>query len=192
MKGFIQCSKGHFFNDDLTDCPYCPNMDDDKRDETYEEEVEKEIKRLKNRRVIKTARDLDSINEAAKNGYRPLIKEVKKDPSISSKYTVWQNIVTGHAAVIGDYRGLRIKEDDWEEVIGWTTYYPHNFKSPYAAYLVPPDIVIGERVFIKDLIEDYIGEQWNQGDKWRLESCEAIWNGSEFEILYSRPSEIIG
>jgi pSer/pThr/pTyr-binding forkhead associated (FHA) protein len=24
MKGFTQCTKGHFFNDDLTNCPYCP------------------------------------------------------------------------------------------------------------------------------------------------------------------------
>ena len=24
MKGFKQCKQGHFFNDDLSDCPYCP------------------------------------------------------------------------------------------------------------------------------------------------------------------------
>ena len=24
MKGFTQCEKGHFFNDNLSECPYCP------------------------------------------------------------------------------------------------------------------------------------------------------------------------
>jgi hypothetical protein len=32
------------------------------------------------------------------------------------------------------------------------------------------------------LIEDYFGESWNQGDAERLESCEAIWNGTDLEI----------
>lgn len=153
--------------------------------------TKKENKRLKNRRVIKTARDLDSINEAAKNGYNPLIKEVKKNPNISSKYTVWQNKETREMQVFGDVR-MSVDEDCWEEVIGWTYYYPYNFKTPFAAYLIPPDILIGERVLIEDLIEDYIGQSLNQGTNYRLESCEAIWNGSEFQILYSGPQEIIG
>ena len=58
--------------------------------------------------------------------------------------------------------------------------------SPFAAYLIPKDIVIGERVFVKDLIEDFVGKSWNQGDTYRLESCEAIWNGIDLEIQYER------
>ena len=41
-------------------------------------------------------------------------------------------------------------------------------------------------VFVEDLIEDYIGASWNQGDTYRLESCEAIWNGKNLEILYDQ------
>jgi len=44
-----------------------------------------------------------------------------------------------------------------EKVIDWTYYYPHNFTSPFAAYLgFTQNIKIGERVFIENLIEDYV------------------------------------
>ena len=149
-------------------------------------------------RVIKTARDKNSINRAAKNGLKPLIKRVEPSDKIRSKYSVVQNKKTGEIEIVGDYRGGIHSDNNGEfiTVIDWTFYYPHSFKSPFAAYLIPKDIVIGERVFIEDLIEDYIGARWNQGDTYRLESCEAIWNGTDLEIQYDDPSanrlEIIG
>lgn len=147
--------------------------------------------------VIKTARDKNSINEAAKIGFRPLIKKVVQSNKIRTKYSVIQHKVTGEIEVIGDYRA-RLRSDDndkFETIIDWTFHYPYKFKSPFAAYLIPNDIKVGERVFIEDLIEDYVGVQWNQGDTYRLESCEAIWNGSELEIQYDpqvNSSNIIG
>jgi len=149
-------------------------------------------------RVIKTARDKNSINRAAKNGLKPLIKRVEPSDKIRSKYSIVQNKKTGEIEIVGDYRGGIHSDNNGEfiTVIDWTFYYPHSFKSPFAAYLIPKDIVIGERVFIEDLIEDYIGARWNQGDTYRLESCEAIWNGTDLEIQYDDPSanrlEIIG
>ena len=148
-------------------------------------------------RVIKTARDKESINQAAKNGYRPLIKKIEPSDKIRSKYSVIQNKQTGEIEIIGDYRmGVRMnKEIPFETVIDWTYYYPHTFNSPFAAYLIPKDIKTGERVFIEDLIEDYIGAKWNQGDTYRLESCEAIWNGTDLEIQYdpkANRSDFIG
>ena len=148
-------------------------------------------------RVIKTARDKESINQAAKNGYRPLIKKIEPSDKIRSKYSVIQNKQTGEIEIIGDYRmGVRMnKEIPFETVIDWTYYYPHTFNSPFAAYLIPKDIKTGERVFIEDLIEDYIGARWNQGDTYRLESCEAIWNGTDLEIQYdpkANRSDFIG
>ncbi|KAF0128496.1 MAG: hypothetical protein FD155_3238 [Bacteroidetes bacterium] len=148
-------------------------------------------------RVIKTARDKDSINKAAKNGYRPLIKKIEPSDKIRSKYSVIQNKKTGEIEIIGDYRmGFTMdKESLFETVIDWTYYYPHTFNSPFAAYLIPKDIKIGERVFIEDLIEDYIGASWNQGDTYRLESCEAVWNGTDLEIQYdprTNRSDFIG
>lgn len=143
-------------------------------------------KNLKGLRVIKTARDMDSINKAAKSGFKPLIKKVEPSDKIRSKYSVVQNKKTGEIEIVGDYRVRFYADDnnDFETVIDWTFYYPHSFKSPFAAYLIPNDIKVGERVFIEDLIEDYIGASWNQGDTYRLESCDAIWNGTDLEILY--------
>ena len=147
-------------------------------------------------RVIKTARDMDSINNAAKSGLKPLIKKVEPSNKIRSKYSVVQNKKTGEIKIIGDFRGRFYSNDnDYETVIDWTFYYPHSFKSPFAAYLIPEDIKTGERVFIEDLIEDYIGASWNQGDTYRLESCEAIWNGTDLEIQYdpkTNRSDFIG
>jgi hypothetical protein len=148
-------------------------------------------------RVIKTARDEDSINKAAKSGFKPLIKKLEPSDKIRSKYSVVQNKKTGEIYIGGDYRVDFYSDDnsDFETVIDWTFYYPHSFKSPFAAYLIPKDIKIGERVFIEDLIEDYIGASWNQGDIYRLESCEAIWNGTDLEIQYdprTNRSDFIG
>ena len=139
-------------------------------------------------RIIKTGRDRDIINNAARNGFKPLIKKVRPSDEIRSKYSVIQNKKTGEIKIIGDLRFDYLTDDsgDFVTVIDWTYYYPHNFKSPFAAYLIPKDIIVGEMVFVEDLIEDYIGASWNQGDTYRLESCEAIWNGKNLEILYDQ------
>ena len=170
---------------------------------------------VNNLRVIKTARDKDSINESARKGFWPLIKVVRPSKDIFSKVCVLQNSITGEIDTKGDYRSFsttkwfnntkprddsnRIKslndwmnlhddseeeESPWKEVTSWIHYYPNPFVNPYAAYLIPSDIQIGERVFLEDLIEDYIGAKWNQGDTYRLPSCEAIWNGKDFNIQY--------
>jgi len=139
-------------------------------------------------RIIKTGRDRDIINNAARNGFKPLIKKVRPSDEIRSKYSVIQNKKTGEIKIIGDLRFDYLTDDsgDFVTVIDWTYYYPHSFKSPFAAYLIPKDIIVGEMVFVEDLIEDYIGASWNQGDTYRLESCEAVWNGKNLEILYDQ------
>jgi hypothetical protein len=144
-------------------------------------------KNMDNIRIVKTARDKKSINEAASKGLLPLLKKVVPSSEIRSKYAVMQNKKTGEIMVIGDYRIFHELEGNpvLVTVIDWTEYYPHNFASPFAAYLIPKDIQIGERVFIEDLIEDYVGASWNQGDTFRLESCDAIWNGKDLEIQYN-------
>ena len=136
-------------------------------------------------RVIKTARDEESINKAARKGFYPLVKAVEASSEIVSRYAITQNKKTGEISVIGDCRAPGANPDNPEMVIQWTAYYPYNFRSPYAAYLIPKDIKIGELVILEDLIEDLVGGRWNQGHAWRLDSCEAIWNGDDFEIQYN-------
>lgn len=134
-------------------------------------------------RVIKTARTKEAINKAARAGFRPLLRPVKPSKKIHSKFCVWQNQVSGEIDVVSDFR-LHHIDETWKLVIDWTDYYPHSFPEPFAAYLIPPDIQKGERVLLKDLIEDFIGMTWNQGDNYRLESCEAVWNGCDLKIDY--------
>jgi hypothetical protein len=134
-------------------------------------------------RVIRTARDEASINEGARCGFFPLVKPVQPSPEIRSKYAVVQNQVTGEIQVSGDYR-WRGRMEEGEVVIDFTFYYPHSFPSPFAAYLIPRDLQVGERVYLEDLIEDVVGGSWNQGDTYRLASCIAVWNGRDFELQY--------
>ena len=160
-----------------------------------------------NLRVINTARSEEAINKAVADGYWPLIKPVVPSPEIKIKYAVLQDKVTGKITVIHDYRddnyALDIKPisslnafgeiDDTtsvadkelpnDTVIPFTFYYPHHFESPFAAYLIPSDIVIGENVILSDLIEDIVGGSWNQGDTFRLKSSEATWNGTGFILI---------
>jgi hypothetical protein len=143
-------------------------------------------------RRIRTARTEKEINIAASKGLFPLVKSVKPSDDIKSKYAVYQDTKSGAIKVVGDFR------DDLEEgqevVIDWTYYYPHQHPSPFAAYLVPKDIEVGEWVYLEDLIEDYVGWSWNQGNASRLDSCEAIWNGADFDIQYNpnKRQDVVG
>ena len=141
----------------------------------------------RNLRIIATARDEEAINKAANNGFFPLLKKVAASDALRSKFAVMQNLKTGQITVVSDYRdrayGSAVN-GKFETVIPFSFYYPYTFASPFAAYLIPKDIKVGERVLLLDLIEDYVGSTWNQGDTFRLESCEAIWNGIDFDIQY--------
>jgi len=137
-----------------------------------------------NLRIITTARTLEAINKAAKDGYWPLVKPVIPSPAIKSKYAVYQNVTTGEIDVINDYRAEN-QTNGLTNVIKFTYYYPHQFENPYAAYLIPADIKVGECVWLDDLIEDVVGQKWNQGDSYRLTSCEALWNGKDMMLQVS-------
>jgi hypothetical protein len=137
-------------------------------------------------RIIKTARTVDSINQAAKEGFRPIVKRVEPSDRIKSQYAVMQNKTTKEITIIGDRRSVKfdyrlLPSDNFEMILDWSYYYPYTFESPIAAYLVPEDIEVGERVMLEDLIED-IPRSGGQGNVLRLNSCEAIWNSEEFEI----------
>lgn len=141
-------------------------------------------------RVIQTARTVDEMNQAARNGYRPLVKPVIPSAKIRSKFAVYQDPETGEISMGSDYRfnGGRVP------VITFSWFYPYTFPNPFAAYLIPPDLQIGEIVILADLIEDIEGIRWNQGDVYRLASCEAEWTGDDFILLHddSKTEMLIG
>ncbi len=123
---------------------------------------------------------MKSINAAAKNGFRPLIKPVTPSEEIHTMVAVFQNSETGIIQLSHDYRS----HPDGVQVLGFTHYYPYHFPNPFAAYLIPSDLAIGEFVWLEDLIEDLVAVWGNQGHHPRLPAGVAIWNGTDFEILF--------
>ena len=75
-------------------------------------------------------------------------------------------------------------------VLPSVSYYPYHFEHAIAAYLLPPDIKKGERVWLEDVIEDIVAKSWNQGVTSRLHAAKAIWNGEDFEIQF-KPKDVI-
>lgn len=105
---------------------------------------------------------------------------------VHAKFAVVRDRQTGKIKMLTDNRGM--SENRFETLLDWTRYYPYNFTSPFEAYIVPPDTQVGEKVWIEDLIEDFVGRWWNQSDTFRFEGCEAICNGSgsEFNMTTER------
>jgi len=132
------------------------------------------------RRVIKTARSLEEINAAAQAGFRPLVKAVKPSSEIRHHYRIWQNVETGE--IVQDRSGRVGYCDPWIEVIHNGSYYPYHFPNPFAAYLLPADLVAGEEVWLEDLIED-VPLHHRTGGHARLEAGAAVWNGADFEVI---------
>lgn len=151
-------------------------------------------------RIVKTARTEQAINSAAEQGYWPLVKPVIPSPEIKVKFAIKQDQQTGKITVCNDFRQnpVRLNISGQERpplppdvVVDWTYYYPYQFENPFAAYLVPSDLGIGEVVILEDLIEDVVGGKWNQGDTYRLKSCQAVWDGKEF-VLQHDSSKVVG
>ena len=147
-------------------------------------------------KVIKTARSEKAINEAVEQGYKPIIKPVVRSPKISSKFAIIREKATGKITVISDYRakGYNVtpnQHSDFENVIDFTSYYPYHFESPFAAYLIPKDIQIDEEVWVEDVIADIVGNSWNQGDTYRLNSSLAIWTGHDLEICFNSQTDLM-
>ena len=148
-------------------------------------------------RVIKTARTVEAINKSAKEGYFPLITKVGDLSLFRSKCLFSQNLKTGEiTAVVSDFRsfGGFLKEDDpnQKHFRFDKPTYKYEYDIPFAAYMIPNDLNIGEIVFIEDIIEDYMDTYWNQGNVTRLMQGEANWTGEEFKIIQEKPRVVYG
>ena len=123
--------------------------------------------------IIYTARSFEEMHQAAQKGYWPDVRLIEyKDYEIREKLAIYQNKITGELDSFGDYRcamsGAKPDADSgWECVIDFTFYYPHYQQMPFAAYLIPKDLMDGSEVLVVDPIEDFLGSSWNQGDTYR-------------------------
>lgn len=136
-------------------------------------------------RIIKTGRTEEEINEGIRQGFRALVIQIIPSPRLKTKRAVFQNKETGEIEISADFRSEYNKEE-WTKIKDWVFYYPYHWPEPFAAYLLPPDLEVGDTVWLEDLIEDEVGTVWNQGDTNRLPSCLAVWNGEEFDLLFDR------
>jgi hypothetical protein len=137
-----------------------------------------------NRRIIRAARTLETINEAARNGFRPLVKPVQPNNDIHWMVALFQSANTGEIELSGDIRSYTRGHMSGVMVMDYTRYYPYHFPSPFAAYVLPSDLAVGEEVWLEDLIEDLVAMWGNQGYHPRLEAAPAIWTGEDFTILF--------
>jgi len=160
-------------------------------DENFDLLVEKEIETLQekereykeSKRVIKTARTETEINRAVALGYKTIIKEVIPSDEIRVMYALERNLETGEVKILQDSWEIYAHHENTERVIDKVYYYPYQFPSPFAAYLIPPDIKVGEMVILEDLIEDIVGVR-HKMHTYRLASAEAMWNGERFVISH--------
>ena len=70
----------------------------------------------------------------------------------------------------------------------------HPIKStfPFAAYLVPKDISHGSKVYVPDIIENFIESRWNQGDVYRLNDGFGIFTGDDIVFDYPTDPDEVG
>ncbi len=133
-------------------------------------------------RIIKTARTTKEMDIAEANGYGLCKEIVVPSPQISIKEVFIRNKDTGEVTTQPyNYYAVICGTQDNTEILKIETCYPYKFPSDIAAYLLPKDLEIGERVILEDLIEDIVGADHSEGT-YRLGSAEAIWNGEQFII----------
>lgn len=132
--------------------------------------------------VIKTARNLETMNDAQKRGFHLVIKDTGVSNAFGDfKFQLLQNTKTGELLWTGDYRDEDSHRDGWEIKRSFTFVRPDR-PFPLAAYLIPPDLPVGTNVFVEDIIQDIKMVLWNQGEAARVVSTTGIWNGVDIEI----------
>jgi hypothetical protein len=147
-------------------------------------------------RVIKTVYEADLLNEFISGGRTYIIRDIKRTQKLYSERLLLRNYDTGMFEEVPAREffvqyGTRMSfpENQWELVRDYKIYFrdrknPH----PWAAYILPENVKIGERLYIDDIIEDILMEKfWNS--KYAASDGECVWNGSDIEIdmsLYDR------
>ena len=150
-------------------------------------------------RRIRTARGAREINELASTTLRPLIVEVPR--SSESLLTIWQHAVSGRIAFSYSRRFApdevnedRSGEGHWREVEFQPQEQPRRCGDdglPIAAYMIPSDLRIGDRVWIEDIIEDVVEVHGPGHDRYH-QSAVATWLGESFRFEVDEPSRAVG
>lgn len=148
-------------------------------------------------RVIHTARSIRAVKNGIERGYFPFFISNASSGSVWQKRAILFNKESRTLFVEGDYRSLipfdqKRMDEEYGPGSGIALRMDfHKNSSPIAAYMIPDDISVGENVFVEDVIEDYVGSSWNQGDTQRLKSCQATWDGHRLVLEVPSRSDVI-
>jgi len=150
--------------------------------------------------VIKTLRTLAAINDAIDDGSKVLIKPVIDNPEVRQYVRLWEE--SGHLEKWVDLRSMYRRGDEEpktgqvlpvdRDVFEEFNLNPYTSPEPFAAYVIPDDLHIGQKVFIADLIESVVGTYLNHGGVTRQQFLFATWNGKDFDLPDFEPVELIG
>lgn len=131
---------------------------------------------------IKTARNLETMEDAQKRGYKLIFKDTGVVNEFGSfKFQLMQHTKTDELRWSGDYRTMSAASSTWKLVRNFTDVRPDR-PFPLAAYLIPGELPVGTRVCIEDLIQDVKVVSWNQGNASRLTSLTGTWTGQDIEL----------
>ncbi|MEQ3724174.1 hypothetical protein [Alcanivorax sp.] len=144
--------------------------------------------------IVQTARTLAALEDGVRRGCRPLFVSTEPQGKVKSKLSIICSTEQKYVQSYTDFRlstGIAGSESD--ESVEITIWHDRDRDpSPLAAYLIPPTLSIGARVYIADVIEEIVARTWNQGDSYRLTESEATWEGDGFAIDPPRVSSIVG
>ena len=132
-------------------------------------------------RIVKTARTPKQI-ESNKESYFVIEKAVEINDQIKTKVVIKYDRI-GYSGF--DFRAMPPGLTNW--------WHPIKSTSPFAAYLVPKDVREGEKVFVPDIIEDFVASSWNQGDVYRFNEGFGVFTGDDIEFDYpTDPEDVVG
>lgn len=145
------------------------------------------LKDAENLPVVETSSEIRQINDFVGKGYRAIIKTRKPNAKLYQFRMVLQNKESGEIVkvpsrrVFAQYTGVfNYPESEWTLVHAGDEYVrPH--ERDWAAYLVPPGVSDGERVYVREVIDDiYVTTFW---DTIRYATDgEAIWTGKDISL----------
>lgn len=148
-------------------------------------------------RVIHTARSIVAMKNGIALGCSPYFVSNAPSGSVWQKRAVVFDKEHRKVFVAGDYRAfIPFNQEELDKEFGKGKGIAlrmdfHKNTSPFAAYLIPDDIQVGESVFVEDVIEDYVASSWSQGDTGRLTSCLATWDGEKLVLEVPSKKEVV-
>ena len=140
-------------------------------------------------RAVKTVYDLTKLNKAIKSGAKYEVHLLKNSPKLFTTQLLLRNIATGEIVEVPSRshatRQLGMTfypEAEWELLHQFKRYARERKNTVvWGAYIIPKDVVVGERLQISDPLEDiFLQEFWDT--KIYAFQIEATWDGERLVL----------